>query len=304
MLQLQNKKANKGPLWLVEKKYSIGSDVGCDISVSDASVQANHAELHINGDKITVVNLSGGEIQINGEPVVSEAAITPGSVLSVGPEEFELVDPKANKIISPKDTSTKGWALKALNTALADKHFPLQGSQVVGRSQECDVSLGVVHLSRKHAKVTVTDKGLVVEDLDSANGTYINTKKVSKGTAIAGDELSFDTLRFRVIGPLIDGDKTTMRPSSGDGDLTTIRPALKMPEEGTAKPNISSAKPKSRPRPSASSANHSKPASPNQSGARPVPSHKPGDMDSKGYGMLWVGVAVLVGAVVAWYFLK
>ncbi len=301
MLQLQNKKSNKGPLWLVEPKYSIGSDASCDIAIDHASVNSNHAELRVSGDKITVVNTSGGEILVNDEAVVDEHVMAPGAILRVGLEEFELVDPKTIKAESKaSEVTTSGWALKALNTALADKHFPLQGSQVIGRSQECDVSLGVVHLSRKHAKVTVTDKGLVIEDLNSSNGTYINSKKVGKGTAIAGDELSFDTLRFRVIGPIIDDDKTTVRPSSGDGDLTTIRPALNLSEELAAK--SSAEKPKSRPRPSTATSN--KPTTAEQPGARPAPTHRPDDIEAKGYGMLWVGAAVLIGAGVAWYFLK
>ncbi len=296
MLQLQNKKTGKGPLWLVEKKYVMGSDGGCDIRVAGEDVSANHAEFHVNGDSVELVNLVGGAaLTVNGRAISGAATLNPGDVVQLGGDEFVLLDPKASKGDPVNLTSANsGWALKALNTALADKHFPLEGLQTIGRSQECDVSLGVVHLSRKHAKVTVTDRGLQVQDLNSSNGTYINGKKVNQAIAIAGDEISFDTLRFRVIGPIIDEDKTALRPST-DGDLTTIRPALKIPaQEVPAKP--AAAKAKARPKAAAAQVNKVAATS-----TASVTSASAGDSRSK--GLLWAALAVIVGAALAWFFL-
>ncbi len=303
MLQLRNKSSSKVPLWLVEKKYTLGSDGACDITVSGAGVLAKHAELLINGDVVELINLVGGTLlTINGEAVSDKAQMKPGDMLKLGDEALELFDPKASKKAAPApDSAVGGWALKALNTALADKHFPLKGSHVIGRSQECDISLGVVHLSRKHAKVEVTPSGLKIEDLNSSNGTYVNGKKVNVEKAIAGDEVSFDTLRFRVIGPIIDEDKTTMRPSS-DGNLTTIRPALNMPDNmpdnmaAPKGPEKSTASP-SKPKPRTGAPKPAKVAPKVKS--RSVPEDEP-----KSTGMIFAGVAVLIGAAVAWFFLK
>lgn len=298
MLQLRNTTTNKGPLWLVEKKYTIGSDSSCDIKISDSSVAAVHAELLVNGDDVQLHNTSGAkDIEVNGQVLKHSIVLKPGDTLRIGLETLQIVDPKLSKsTVMEAPAASQGWALKALNTALADKHFPLVGTQVIGRSKECDVSLGVVHLSRKHAKVTVTDKGLQVEDLESSNGTFVNGKKVRQATVIAGDELSFDTLRFRVIGPLIDSDKTTVRVS-GDGELTTVRPALKVPGQETAAARTAAAGSVQReksPRPAptpVSGSSHSAPTSAEQ--AEPP----------KSSAALWVGIALVLGALVAWYFL-
>lgn len=303
MLQLRNKSASKGPLWLVEEKYTLGSDAGCDVKVISPGVQSQHAELRINGDDVHIVNLVDSDVlTVNGKPVNGPTPVKVGDVLKLGKEAFDLVDPKANSKAKPATPApAQGWAFKALNTALAEKQFPLGGQQTLGRSQDCDISLGVVHLSRKHAKVTVTDSGLKIEDLNSSNGTYINGKKISQGTAIAGDEVSFDTLRFRVIGPIIDEDKTTVRPSS-DGDLTTIRPALNIPAggPGAAKPAAPRPQAKAKPKPA---------ARPNKAVTKPQPQIQntqaaPEEDGSKSMGMILAGVAVLVGAAVAWFLLK
>ena len=169
MLQLRNATTNKPPQWLVEKKYVIGTGGDCDIKIADTSVSAQHAELQINGDEVVVVNSSGAEnVTVNGKVVKTKAHVKPGDDLRIGTDSLQLIDPKATARPAKKaPEAPQGWALKALNTALEDKHFPMTGAQVIGRSKECDISLGVVHISRKHAKVTVTDKGLKVEEISS-----------------------------------------------------------------------------------------------------------------------------------------
>lgn len=296
MLQLRNKNGSKGPLWLVEPSYSVGSDASCEIKILKNGVEPKHAEIHVSGDDIQIQNLAGSNVEVNGAEVEGKQAVKAGDVISIAGDEYEIVDPKANAAkLEPKPSTNSGWALKALNTALAEKQFSMTGTHVLGRSQECDISLGVVHLSRKHAKVTVTDRGLKVEDLNSSNGTYINGKKVSSAHAIAGDEISFDTLRFRVIGPVIDEDKTTMRPSS-DGDLTTIRPAVKIPQSNENKPSA----PKARPAPSTAA----KPPS-----AKPAASHSSATSNasrssesSSNTGVIVVACVVVIAGAVAAFF--
>ncbi len=298
MLQLRNKSSAKGPLWLVEKKYTLGSGSACELKIVSAGVESQHAELHINGDVVQVLNLVGGTaLSINGQAVSDKAQLKPGDILKLGGEELELLDPKASKPVKKlSENINRGWALKALNTALADKHFPLTGVHTIGRSQECEISLGVVHLSRKHAKISVTDAGLQIEDLSSSNGTYVNSKKVGSALAIAGDEISFDTLRFRVIGPIIDEDKTTVRPSS-DGNLTTIRPALNIPGAHNSH-GAGHGKSRSKARPGThASKKHAKVA------PKVAPVVDKAE-ETKSSGVALVGIAILIGAAAAWFFLK
>jgi len=148
------------------------------------------------------------------------------------------VDPKQLKTAEARATLArveKGrWALKALNTALADRQFIVDGAALLGRSNDCDITLGVAHFSRKHASLTVEEGGLVVQDLQSSNGTFVNGKRVERATLKPGDELNFDTLRFTVLGPGYhgEGDKTRVRE---DHDKTSIRSAVQFPEDEIVK---------------------------------------------------------------------
>ena len=61
----------------------------------------------------------------------------------------------------------------------AGKQLPVEGPVVIGRASDADLVLEDGEVSRHHARLTPTPEGsLEVEDLESANGTYINQNEV------------------------------------------------------------------------------------------------------------------------------
>lgn len=77
----------------------------------------------------------------------------------------------------------------------------------VGRGPDCDLVLSSEKSSRLHAKVSVKDGALWVEDQGSTNGTMVNKKKIRKNTRLEdGDIVQFGDVRFRVLVPA--GDQT------------------------------------------------------------------------------------------------
>jgi hypothetical protein len=72
----------------------------------------------------------------------------------------------------------------------AGRQLPVRGSVVIGRSAEADIVLDDLQVSRQHARVTENKGGAVVEDLQSANGTFINHAELfSPARLDPGDEL-------------------------------------------------------------------------------------------------------------------
>ncbi len=213
--------------WLVKNRYTFGSGAENQYAVHSPGISDIHAGLEVNGDDVVLFNIAGGDlVQVNDTPLQKSAALKPGDLFRVGEREFEILDPKKNHQPKIKTESLVSWALKANNTALAKKSFPLEATHVLGRSNECDICLNVVHLSRKHAKIEVHDDGLHIEDLESSNGTFVNGRRVKKAIVRAGDEIAFDTLRFQVIGPQTAFDKTFNRDMGENTNVTTVRPAL------------------------------------------------------------------------------
>ncbi|MFV0445640.1 MAG: SpoIIE family protein phosphatase [Planctomycetaceae bacterium] len=69
---------------------------------------------------------------------------------------------------------------------------------VIGRLPECDIQLNSNMVSRKHAHLRITDDGVLVEDLGSGNGTFLNGKKLEGSIRLRnGDRLKFGPILFR-----------------------------------------------------------------------------------------------------------
>jgi pSer/pThr/pTyr-binding forkhead associated (FHA) protein len=94
------------------------------------------------------------------------------------------------------------------------------GTTAIGRAPECDLRLDEPGMSRMHARLVPTDDGLLLEDLGSTNGSFINGKRVLRGEARVGDEIGFDTMRFRLLSPA-QQDEPAKEPGTG---LRTLSP--------------------------------------------------------------------------------
>ncbi len=103
---------------------------------------------------------------------------------------------------------TTDWMLRCESGPLAGKLFPLPERAIIGRALNCDISIPEGGLSREHAELLVESNQLIVRDLDSSNGTFHNGDRVPEARPSHGDLISFDNMRFRVIGPSNDMDRT------------------------------------------------------------------------------------------------
>jgi pSer/pThr/pTyr-binding forkhead associated (FHA) protein len=70
---------------------------------------------------------------------------------------------------------------------------------IVGRDPTCDVRIDSPWISRRHCCLTEVDGEVLVRDLGSINGTWINGRRVESGRLRAGDELSIATFSFSVV---------------------------------------------------------------------------------------------------------
>ncbi len=85
-----------------------------------------------------------------------------------------------------------------------------QGTTIVGRSPNCDLKVEHVEVSRQHARLIVNDDGLVVEDLDSANGTLVDGMRVEGMQELdTGNRIRFGPVGYTVEVD-IEQDKTSI----------------------------------------------------------------------------------------------
>ena len=65
-----------------------------------------------------------------------------------------------------------------------------------GRHQDSDIFLDDISVSRRHATFTRTPEGIVVKDLGSLNGTYVNRDLVDECLLRHGDEVQIGKFRL------------------------------------------------------------------------------------------------------------
>jgi hypothetical protein len=73
------------------------------------------------------------------------------------------------------------------------------GTTEAGRSNEADLFLGDVTVSRRHAEFSVDGGSLTVRDLGSTNGIYVNMVPVDEATLSPGDEVIIGKFHLIVV---------------------------------------------------------------------------------------------------------
>jgi len=93
------------------------------------------------------------------------------------------------------------WTLLSIDPADADLSFRLlPGSlKTMGRAPGVDFVVDAALVSRVHCRLTLSQANeLLLEDLGSTNGTYVNGEKVNKMTLTDGDKLTVGRVEFVV----------------------------------------------------------------------------------------------------------
>jgi pSer/pThr/pTyr-binding forkhead associated (FHA) protein len=77
----------------------------------------------------------------------------------------------------------------------SQKEFILkEGKNVIGRTEESDIHLDSEFISKRHALITITGSEMVIEDLKSRNGTFVNGVMVQTAKLKTGDRISFQDI--------------------------------------------------------------------------------------------------------------
>ncbi len=160
----------------------------CDVVVADLQVSRRHAVLFWR-DGWTMRDLtSANGTFVNGDP------ITEISIPGFGQEmRFRLGDPADGpEIVLVVEVQHRPAAQARVSEYVETRVVQSRIGQtvVVGRGVDCDVVLADPLVSRAHCRVVRTAAALVVTDLKSSHGTYINGARVAQATLNPGDTLT------------------------------------------------------------------------------------------------------------------
>ena len=102
----------------------------------------------------------------------------------------------------PAAETGNGPALVCL-TSDEPRTYPLTKSTItIGRSSQCDIQIFTQFVSREHARLTVAQDRVVIEDLGSTNGVFVNSVRVDRQQLVHSDLVTVGETQFRFLEAL------------------------------------------------------------------------------------------------------
>ncbi len=97
------------------------------------------------------------------------------------------------------------YALRFISGKYQGGEFPLRMDReiIIGRSSDLDMVLVEDMVSRKHAKIATTGGQVIIQDLGSTNGTFVNGEKIKKVRLKEGDRILIGTSIIKLVA--VDG---------------------------------------------------------------------------------------------------
>ncbi|MEW5851123.1 MAG: FHA domain-containing protein [Myxococcota bacterium] len=185
---------------------ALGRHTDNDVVLDDLALSRFHARLEKRDDHHVVVDLgSQNGVYVNGQRISGEQILQPGDRIGMGRYVAVYDQDGARKNESghrsgvdfpaplEPESPAQGPSLMLLYNGTEMERFPLAGQgYVIGRSHRCDIVIGLLGLSRRHARVYQEGAAWMVEDLGSQNGTYVNDARINGPQQLReGDVINF-----------------------------------------------------------------------------------------------------------------
>lgn len=219
------------PIELMDGSVLVGTALDCAVMLAAPGIAAHHCELRSKGEQTVVVPLEAQAATVlNGRQIIGNTPLKAGDLLLfakvgcrvVATEKAAAAVPLRKPAPSAGDDDGRTrvrmalpkYILRGVSGPTFGKTYAMVGTLIVGRNSDCGICIPTDEISRHHAKLQVVPDGVMVEDMGSANGTFVNNQRVHAGTLLkAGDELRMDTVRFLLMSPGMDAHPaaTTMR---------------------------------------------------------------------------------------------
>jgi pSer/pThr/pTyr-binding forkhead associated (FHA) protein len=216
------------PATLDEGIARVGTASDCAIVLSAPGVAAHHAELETRAGVTVVRPLdSSAPTVLNGRQITQETPLKPGDLVLFARIGCRVSSDRPAAATAPPPSVQKSsgeaartrvrntlpkYMLRGVSGATFGKTFALTGTMVIGRQADSDIPVPAEEISRHHARLQVTADGVLVEDMNSANGTFINDKRVQNGLLKPGEELRLDAVRFMLVAPGMDARQQAASP--------------------------------------------------------------------------------------------
>lgn len=147
---------------------------------------------------------------------------------SLGPALVKLSkmpDRLADSSGSHHRPSSTRLALRFISGKYQGGEFPLDELQeiVIGRSSDLDMVLVEEMVSRRHARISLEQGVVSIEDMGSTNGTFVNGEKIQHATLQEGDRVLIGTSILKLVAIPNEASSSSRRPELVANRRVTMR---------------------------------------------------------------------------------
>lgn len=171
---------------LNERVFVVGQSPFNNLTLDGPGLTRRHFEILQSGAGHELCDLSGLGLRLNGQ-TIARAALTGDDRFDVGPWHFLYRELPRAQDSSPLITqmTLKGAEPQQktqgelhVTDAQGTRHLTIDRPLMIGSGTETDVCLSDPYASRRHCQLIPSPDGLVLRDLQSLNGTWIDELRV------------------------------------------------------------------------------------------------------------------------------
>lgn len=228
---------------LTGEESTLGRQGDNTIVINDHQLSRKHARIIVGPAGPTITDLdSANGTYVNEERIDSARALQPGDRLRLGGTtllvEADLAqrdEPGATMIMSLPQSPTAAIPASSTNRPRLIRQDTLhiyaldRPVVTIGRQADNTIVVTDAQVSRQHARLDVTEEGISITDLNSANGTRVNGTPIGGVTPLhEGDVIQVGITQFRI------AESVAPTLPTGNAASATNPPPPLAPFRGTA----------------------------------------------------------------------
>jgi pSer/pThr/pTyr-binding forkhead associated (FHA) protein len=169
----------------------IGTSKKAGIVISDTVASRRHVSVRYSAGRLHLTDLqSTNGTFVNGSRVETKI-VGEGDQILVGLTVFQVVEASqaVARSVPPSKPLNRRFRLHVLSGPdQGTVHDVVQDRpNILGSSKRADITIEDDVMSRRHLQLTATPFGLLVEDLGSTNGTFVNAQRITKPVTLLAD---------------------------------------------------------------------------------------------------------------------
>ena len=193
----------------------VGRASAADFSLKHVEISRQHCRFTWDGKNCIVEDL--GSVRgtlVNGERISAPFTLQPGDKIGIGPAIVEFGDGDPPKVEEQESVAASQVSQMLVRGQPADR-IQIVGEITIGRDSGIDVWLNDPGVSRRHATVTKQPGGgVVVTDLNSTAGSFVNGRRFDTHALTIGDRLQVGPFCFQ-----FDGDALNRVANAAGGTI-------------------------------------------------------------------------------------